>query len=58
MALGLLYDAVAGRAALEACVGAGLNLTLATALPTFTGNLSGPPVRGRFRVDMKKALSR
>ena len=50
VALGLLYDAAAGRAALEAGVGAELDLALGTAVPTFTGSLSDPPVRGRFKV--------
>ncbi len=50
VALGLLYDAAAGRAALEAGVGAELDLALGTAVPTFTGHLSDPPVRGRFKV--------
>ena len=50
VALGLLYDAAAGRAALEAGVGAELDLALGTAVPTFTGQLSDPPVRGRFKV--------
>ena len=50
VALGLLFDAAAGRAALEAGVGAELELALGTAVPTFTGRLSDPPVRGRFKV--------
>jgi len=50
VALGLLYDAAAGRAAMEAGVGAELDLALGTAVPTFTGQLSDPPVRGRFKV--------
>jgi hypothetical protein len=50
VALGLLFDAAAGRAALEAGVGAELDLALGTAVPTFTGQLSDPPVRGRFKV--------
>ena len=50
VALGMLFDAAAGRAALEAGVGAELDLALGTAVPTFTGNLSDPPVRGRFKV--------
>ena len=50
VALGLLFDAAAGRAALQAGVGAELDLALGTAVPTFTGNLSDPPVRGRFKV--------
>lgn len=50
VALGLLYDAAAGQAALEAGVGAELDLALGTAVPTFTGSLSDAPVRGRFKV--------
>ena len=50
VALGLLFDAAAGRAALEAGVGAELQLSLGTAVPTFTGHLSDPPVQGRFKV--------
>ncbi|MBL8349118.1 MAG: M81 family metallopeptidase [Burkholderiaceae bacterium] len=50
VALGLLYDAAAARAAMEAGVGAELDLALGTAVPTFTGSLSDPPVRGRFKV--------
>jgi microcystin degradation protein MlrC len=50
VALGLMFDAAAGRAALEAGVGAELDLTLGTAVPTFTGQLSDPPLRGRFKV--------
>jgi len=50
VALGLLFDAAAGRAAMEAGVGAELDLALGTAVPTFTGSLSDPPVRGRFKV--------
>lgn len=50
VALGLLFDAAAGRAALEAGVGAELQFSLGTAVPTFTGCLSDPPVQGRFKV--------
>ena len=50
VALGLLFDPVAGRAALEAGVGAELPLALGTAVPTFTGQPSDPPVQGRFKV--------
>ncbi len=50
VALGLLFDAAAGRAALAAGVGAELQLSLGTAVPTFTGHLSDPPVQGRFKV--------
>ncbi len=48
--LGLLFDAKAGKAACEAGVGAELELTLGCAVPTFTGQLSDPPVRARFKV--------
>jgi microcystin degradation protein MlrC len=54
VALGLLFDAAAGRAAMAAGVGAELELALGTAVPTFTGQLSDAPVRGRFKV---RALS-
>jgi len=50
VALGLLYDPAAGRAALEAGVGAELELALGTAVPTFTGRPSDPPLKGRFKV--------
>jgi len=50
VALGLVYDAAAGRAAQVAGVGAEIELALGTAVPTFTGQLSDAPVRGRFKV--------
>ena len=50
VALGLLFDPAAGRAAHAAGVGAEIDLALGTAVPTFTGQPSDPPVRGRFRV--------
>ena len=50
VALGLLFDAEAGRAACAAGVGATLDLALGRAVPTFTGNASDPPLRGRFAV--------
>ncbi len=50
VALGLVYDAAAGRAAQVAGVGADIELALGTAVPTFTGQLSDAPVRGRFKV--------
>lgn len=50
VALGLMFDAEAGRAACAAGVGATLDLALGTAVPTFTGQPSDPPVRGRFTV--------
>ncbi len=50
VALGLMFDAAAGRAALEAGVGAELDLSLGTSVPTFTGQHSDAPLRGRFKV--------
>jgi microcystin degradation protein MlrC len=50
VALGLMFDAAAGRAALQAGVGADLELALGTSVPTFTGQPSDAPVRGRFKV--------
>lgn len=50
VALGLMFDPAAARAACEAGVGATLELALGTAVPTFTGQPSDAPVRGRFKV--------
>lgn len=50
VALGLMYDPAAGRAAHEAGIGAEIELTLGTAVPTFSGQPSDAPVRGRFKV--------
>ncbi len=50
VALGLMYDPAASRAAHEAGVGAEIDIALGTAVPTFTGQPSDPPVRGRFKV--------
>ena len=50
VALGLMFDPAAARAALEAGIGAELDIALGTAVPTFTGQASDPPVRGRFKV--------
>jgi microcystin degradation protein MlrC len=50
VALGLLYDPAAARAAHAAGVGAQVDLALGTAVPTFTGAASDAPVRGRFTV--------
>jgi len=50
VALGLMYDPAAARAAFEAGVGAELDLALGAAVPTFTGEPSDPPVHGRFKV--------
>jgi microcystin degradation protein MlrC len=49
VALGLVFDPAAGRAALEAGVGAELDLALGQSVPTF-GGPSDAPVRGRFKV--------
>jgi microcystin degradation protein MlrC len=50
VALGLMHDPAAARTACEAGVGAEIELALGAAVPTFTGQPSDPPVRGRFRV--------
>lgn len=50
VALGLMFDPEAGRAACEAGVGATLELALGRAVPTFTGQPSDAPLRGRFTV--------
>jgi microcystin degradation protein MlrC len=50
VALGLMFDAAAAQAALAAGVGAEIDLALGTAVPTFTGQPSDPPLRGRFKV--------
>ncbi len=50
VALGLLFDPASARAAVDAGVGAELPLALGTAVPTFTGQPSDPPVTGRFKV--------
>ncbi len=50
VALGLLFDRAAARNAHEAGVGAEIDLALGTAVPTFTGLDSDPPVRGRYKV--------
>jgi len=54
VALGLMYDPQAARAACEAGVGAELTLSLGKAVPTFTGQPSDVPVSGRYMV---KAVS-
>jgi len=51
VAFGLLFDPLAARTACEAGVGAELDLALGTAVPTFSGEPSDPPLRGRFRVE-------
>ena len=50
VALGLMFDPAAAAAAHAAGVGAELDLAVGTAVPTFTGHLSDPPVQGRWRV--------
>ena len=54
VALGLMFDAAAARAAHAAGVGAEIDIALGKAVPTFTGQPSDAPVQGRFKV---KALS-
>lgn len=50
VALGLLFDPAAARAAHDAGVGATLDLALGTAVPTFTGQPSDAPLRARCTV--------
>jgi len=50
VALGLLFDRAAAEVAHQAGVGAELDLALGTAVMTFTGLASDPPVRGRYKV--------
>lgn len=50
VALGLLFDPAAARAAHAAGVGAELELALGSAVPTFTGRPSDAPVRARCKV--------
>jgi microcystin degradation protein MlrC len=50
VALGLMYDPAAARAAAEAGVGAEIALALGKAVPTFSGQPSDAPLRGRFKV--------
>jgi microcystin degradation protein MlrC len=54
VALGLMFDPEAAQAAREAGIGAEIELALGRAVPTFSGQPSDAPVRGRFRV---RALS-
>ena len=54
VALGLMYDPAAARAAHAAGVGSSIDISLGTAVPTFTGEHSDAPLRGRFKV---RALS-
>ncbi|MGJ7490293.1 M81 family metallopeptidase [Variovorax sp. ZT4R33] len=50
VALGLMADPRAAERAAAAGVGATLTLALGTAVPTFTGQPSDPPVQGEFKV--------
>jgi microcystin degradation protein MlrC len=50
VALGLMFDSRAAKRAVAAGVGASLSLALGTAVPTFAGGLSDPPVQGNFIV--------
>ncbi|MGA1317587.1 MAG: M81 family metallopeptidase [Rubrivivax sp.] len=54
VALGLMFDPEAAQAATQAGIGAEIELALGRAVPTFSGQPSDAPVRGRFRV---RALS-
>jgi microcystin degradation protein MlrC len=50
VALGLMFDRRAAQRAVAAGVGASLSLAIGTAVPTFAGVLSDPPLRGEFTV--------
>ena len=50
VALGLLYDPDAARKAHEAGIGAALEMSVGKAVRCFDGELSDPPVAGRFKV--------
>ncbi len=50
VALGLLYDPAAARIAHEAGVNATLEMAVGSAVRCFDGQLSDPPVQGRFKV--------
>jgi microcystin degradation protein MlrC len=50
VALGLMADPAAAQAAHAAGVGAFIDIALGTAVPTFTGQPSDPPVQGRYQV--------
>ena len=50
VALGLMFDSAAAQAAHQAGVGATIDITLGSAVPTYTGLPSDPPLRGRFKV--------
>jgi len=50
VALGLLYDPAAARIAHDAGIGAEIDLSVGKAVRCFDGQLSDPPVHGRFKV--------
>lgn len=50
VALGLMFDSKAAAMALAAGVGNTISTTVGTAVPTFTGQASDPPVAGQFKV--------
>jgi len=50
VAVGLLNDPAAAKAAMTAGVGASLHLTVGTAVQTWNGTLSTPPISGVFKV--------
>jgi microcystin degradation protein MlrC len=50
VALGLMFDPRIAAHAMAAGVGATISATLGTAVPTFTGSFSDPPVEGEFTV--------
>jgi microcystin degradation protein MlrC len=50
VALGLLYDPTAARIAHAAGIGAEIDLSVGKAVRCFDGQLSDPPVQGRFKV--------
>ena len=50
VALGLLFDPAAARIALEAGIGAELEMTVGKAVRCYDGRTSDAPVRGRFKV--------
>ncbi len=54
VALGLVFDKHAAEVAHAAGIGATIEVPVGTAVPTFTGQLSDPPVQGRYKV---RALS-
>ncbi len=50
IALGLMFDPQAVQTAAAAGVGGTISITLGTAVPTFTGQTSDPPVYNQFKV--------